>query len=154
MFKRKKDSAASQPEAAGSVRADLTTPTDAESDPKYQDPKYTAPKGRPTPSRKEQQAARRKPLVVEDRKAAKEAERQARREQQIREQQALKTGDEKNMPLKDRGKQRRYIRDYVDARFNIGDYMIIILLIFMVLGWILTAFQFELTLAMLSLIHI
>jgi Flp pilus assembly protein TadB len=89
--------------------------------------KTTQPKGRPTPSRKEQQAARRQPLVPEDRKAAKEEERKIARENRAREQRALQTGDERYLPLRDRGPQRRFIRDFVDARYNVGDFVLIAL---------------------------
>lgn len=135
----------------GSIRADETQ-TVVEESTANNDPKFTAPKGRPTPSRKEQQAARRQPLVVTDRKAAKAAEREARREQQAREHKALQTGDEKNLPLKDKGKQRRFVRDYVDARFNVGDYMLLILFILLILGWVIPGAQLQFTLAMWALL--
>ncbi|MDO4251876.1 MAG: DUF3043 domain-containing protein [Rothia sp. (in: high G+C Gram-positive bacteria)] len=102
---------------------------------------YTAPKGRPTPSRKEQEAARRQPLVPKDRKAAKEANRQAMREQRLREQEALQSGDERYLPARDKGPQRRYVRDYIDARFNIGDYMIFIILGVFVFGLFSSSMQ-------------
>ncbi|MDY3049339.1 MAG: DUF3043 domain-containing protein [Rothia sp. (in: high G+C Gram-positive bacteria)] len=95
---------------------------------------YTAPKGRPTPSRKEREAARRTPLVPADRKAAKEAEREADRELRAKQQLALQTGDERYLPVNDRGPQRRYIRDYVDARFNLGDIMLIVILAVFIVG--------------------
>lgn len=102
-------------------------------------PGYTAPKGRPTPSRKEREAARRTPLVPEDRKAAKEAQREVEREYRLKQQKALQTGDERYLPVNDRGPQRRFIRDYVDARFNVGDYMLPVFLLIFVLGLFLPA---------------
>lgn len=113
---------------------------------------YTAPKGRPTPSRKEREAARRTPLVPADRKAAKEAQREADREFRAKQQMALQTGDERYLPVNDRGPQRRYIRDYVDARFNVGDFMLIILLAIFIVGLFTRAFQQYTVLAMWAFI--
>ena len=48
----------------------------------------------------------------------------------------MANGDEKYLPARDRGVQKRYVRDYVDARFNVGELLIPI----MVLVIILTAF--------------
>lgn len=81
-------------------------------------------KGRPTPRRREAEAARRRPLVPEDRKAAAKAQRAAMRAQRDREYQAMLTGDEANLPARDRGKVRRYVRDYVDARWNLGEFFL------------------------------
>ncbi|MBF0807849.1 DUF3043 domain-containing protein [Rothia nasimurium] len=128
MFGRNKKSS----ENAGSVVADAT-PVASET-PEATQSGYTAPKGRPTPSRKEREAARRTPLVPADRKAAKDAQREADREFRAKQQQALQTGDERYLPANDRGPQRRYIRDYVDARFNVGDIMIIVILAVFIVG--------------------
>ncbi|QRZ60730.1 DUF3043 domain-containing protein [Rothia sp. ZJ932] len=114
--------------------------------------KTTPPKGRPTPSRKQQQAARKQPLVPDDRKAAKEAQRQQAREHRLREQEALRTGEERYLPLRDRGPQRRFIRDYVDARWNVGDFVIIALLIFFLVSLFLGQYQLETTIIMWGLI--
>ena len=34
------------------------------------------------------------------------------------------TGDEANLPLRDKGPAKRFIRDYVDARWNVGEFML------------------------------
>lgn len=78
-------------------------------------------KGRPTPKRKEAEAANKRPLVPTDRKAAGKAGRQQAKEQRDREYRAMQTGDERFMPAKDRGPQRRFVRDYVDARWNLAE---------------------------------
>jgi prepilin signal peptidase PulO-like enzyme (type II secretory pathway) len=36
----------------------------------------------------------------------------------------MANGDEKFLPARDRGPQKRYVRDYVDARFSVGELLI------------------------------
>ena len=38
--------------------------------------------------------------------------------------QAMLTGDERYYPARDQGPARRYARDFVDARYNVGEYFI------------------------------
>lgn len=81
-------------------------------------------KGAPTPSRAEQEAARKRPLVPNDRK---EAARQARAKQTEARERArvgMALGEDKYLPTRDRGPQKKYVRDYVDARFSIGEILI------------------------------
>ena len=80
-------------------------------------------KGVPTPSRRAQEEARKRPLVPNDRAAAKVAARDARREEQARMRRALDTGEERFLPIRDKGPQKRFARDYVDARFSLGEYV-------------------------------
>lgn len=82
-----------------------------------------AGKGRPTPTRKEAEAARRRPLVPDTRGDAK-ARKAALRAQRMREQQAMLDGDERYLPARDKGPVRRMARDVVDARRNFGDYFV------------------------------
>ncbi|AEE46327.1 DUF3043 domain-containing protein [Cellulomonas fimi] len=84
-------------------------------------PDAPAGKGRPTPKRKQAEAANKRPLVPDDRRAAAKAARAAQREQRDREYRAMQTGDERFMPAKDRGPVRRYVRDWVDARWSLGE---------------------------------
>lgn len=53
-----------------------------------------------------------------------------------RQNDALMGGDQRYLPAVDRGSQRRYIRDYVDARRNLGDFMLAVLLVLLIGGWI------------------
>ena len=98
-----------------------------------------AGKGAPTPTRKAQEAARRRPLVPEDRKASKAAERQAVQEQRLKMRRALDTGDEKFLPLRDKGPQKRFARDFVDARFNLGEYLMFGALVFVLVSLVVPA---------------
>ncbi|MET4143717.1 DUF3043 domain-containing protein [Arthrobacter sp. UYCo732] len=96
-------------------------------------------KGAPTPKRKAQEAARKRPLVPEDRKASKTAERQAIQDQRTKMRQALDTGDEKFLPVRDKGPQKRYSRDFVDARFSLGEYLMFGALVFVIISLIVPA---------------
>ena len=94
-------------------------------------------KGRPTPSRKEAEAARKQSLRVpkdpkEAKKAARDRDRIARAEQRA----AIASGDERALPLRDQGPARRFTRDYVDSRFTLAEYFIFIALAVLVLGFI------------------
>lgn len=93
-------------------------------------------KGAPTPRRNVQQAARKRPLVPNDRKAAREANRLARREEQMRMRRALENGDERHLPFRDKGPARRYVRDYVDARWNVAEFLMFAALVFVFLSFI------------------
>jgi hypothetical protein len=93
-------------------------------------------KGTPTPRRKDQEAARKRPLVPNDRKAAKESSRQAAQEERIRMRQAMDTGEERYLPLRDKGPQKRFVRDFVDARWVLGEFLIIFALIFVLLSFV------------------
>ncbi|GAB5080466.1 DUF3043 domain-containing protein [Arthrobacter sp. AD-310] len=96
-------------------------------------------KGAPTPTRKAQEAARKRPLVPEDRKASKAAERQAIQDQRQKMRQALDTGDERFLPLRDKGPQKRFARDYVDARFSLGEYLMFGALVFVLVSLVVPA---------------
>lgn len=81
-------------------------------------------KGHATPSRKAQEDARKRPLVSSDRAAARKASREAMAVQRERARVGLANGEEKYLPMRDRGPQKRFVRDYVDARFSIGELLI------------------------------
>ncbi len=86
-------------------------------------------KNRPTPKRKEAEAARRRPLVPDDRKAAGKADRQKLREERLRQREALASGDESHLPPRDAGPNKRFVRDLVDGRLNIGEFYLYLALI-------------------------
>ncbi|MDQ0850170.1 hypothetical protein QFZ65_002108 [Arthrobacter sp. B3I9] len=96
-------------------------------------------KGAPTPKRSAQVAARKRPLVPEDRKASKAAERVAIQDQRLKMRQAMDTGDERFLPLRDKGPQKRFARNYVDARFNLGEYLMFGALVFVVVSLLVPA---------------
>jgi len=94
----------------------------------------TAPKGRPTPSRKQAQAAKAQPLIPNKKdkdaiRAQKLIEREAREKARV----GAMMGDEKYLPVRDRGPQRKFVRDIVDARFNFGEWMIPLMVVVLLL---------------------
>ena len=93
-------------------------------------------KGAPTPSRREQEAARKRPLVPTDRKEAARMVRQRQAEARDKARVGMAAGDDRYLTARDRGPQRRYVRDYVDARFSIGEFLIPIMLLVIVLTFL------------------
>ncbi|MBU7599484.1 DUF3043 domain-containing protein [Streptomyces sp. P38-E01] len=94
-----------------------------------------APKGRPTPKRSEAQTGRRslsKPPA--NRKEAAKRAREARRTDLAKQREALATGDERYLPLRDRGQLRRYTRDFIDSRWHIAEFFLPIALIILVMS--------------------
>lgn len=81
-------------------------------------------KGHATPSRKEREAANKRPLVPSDRKEAARMERARANEERNKQRIGLAAGDERYLPLRDRGPQKKFARDFVDARYNVGELMV------------------------------
>jgi Protein of unknown function (DUF3043) len=103
-------------------------------------------KGRPTPSRRESEARNRRPVVgspqiragatKEEKKAARAAQREAMAVERGRSREAMLTGDDRYLPARDKGPVRRFARDYVDARRNLGELMLPAALVVLVLSLI------------------
>ena len=106
--------------------------------PVEQDQARPGAKNRPTPKRREQEALNKRPLIVTDRKAATKQDKTARREAMAKQRAGMMTGDEKYLPARDKGPRRRFIRDTVDARWNIGEFMLPIMLIVLLLSFVRT----------------
>ena len=94
-------------------------------------PSTPAKKGQATPKRKDQEAARKKGLVLDVKTDAKDrrARDRARREAEFA---AMRAGDEKNMPAEHRGPEKRFIRGYIDARMSVGEFLLPISLVFVI----------------------
>lgn len=97
-------------------------------------------KGHATPTRKESEAARKRPLVAGDPKVARQKQREHQNELYALQRQAMETGDprlEKYLAQRDRGPVRRFSRDYVDARYSFGELFLpiaFLILIAMMIG--------------------
>lgn len=99
-------------------------------------PEKVGGKGRPTPSRKEAEAAARaRAKVPRTRREQMAAQRAARGETSQKMRQAMKTGDDRFLPARDRGPVRRFVRDYVDSRFSFIELMVPLLVLSMILGY-------------------
>lgn len=103
---------------------------------KAQEP--TAGKGRPTPKRKDAQAQNLRPLVPKDRDASRKAAKARMRERENAEYEAMQTGDVNHMPKAERLPWRIYIRDYIDARFNLGEFFIPVAFVILVVSIFVT----------------
>jgi hypothetical protein len=78
----------------------------------------------PTPKRKEVQARNQHPVITKDRKLARKRAREMQARERDSEYLAMKTGDINKMPLKDRGEEKLYIRNFVDSRFHLSQLFI------------------------------
>jgi len=93
-------------------------------------------KGRPTPSRKEAEAANKaRAKVPRTRKEMAAAQKAARGQSSAQVRQAMRTGDDRYLPPRDKGPVRRFIRDYVDSRFSFIELLIPLMLVVLILGW-------------------
>lgn len=99
-----------------------------------------AGKGRPTPKRKDAQAQNLRPLVPKDREASHKAAKARMRERENAEYDAMQKGDINHMPKAERLPWRIYIRDYVDARFNLGEFFIPVAFVILI-GSIFVTYQ-------------
>jgi hypothetical protein len=82
-------------------------------------------KGRPTPTRKEAEEARKKRLApARTRKEQAARQRERAKDQRARMRHAMDTGDERHLPSRDRGPVKRYVRNYVDSHRTVGEFLI------------------------------
>ncbi|WP_274557587.1 DUF3043 domain-containing protein [Streptomyces spiramyceticus] len=109
------------------VQADLSKQT--------RDPQ--APKGRPTPKRAVAQSQRRNGSAApSNRKEAMKRQREARRADLARQREALASGDERYLPVRDKGPVRRFVRDFVDSRFCVAEFFLPLAVVILVLSMI------------------
>ena len=94
-------------------------------------------KGRPTPKRKVAQARKLHPVVPADRKAAKREAAAKRNEAWENQRRAMATGEERYLPARDKGPIKRYIRDYIDARYSLGETFMPLVVVLLVLTFTL-----------------
>ena len=94
-------------------------------------------KGRPTPSRREQEAANKaRAKAPRTRKEQNAAARLSRADSSSRMREAMRTGDERYLPTRDRGPVRRFVRDWIDCRFTVGEIVLPVLIFAMLLGFV------------------
>lgn len=123
MFSRSKNSAT--PDAEAVVETPVTQETAQSS------------KGRPTPKRKEAEAARKQALKIpSDPKAARRAMKARERQERAEQRAALARGDERALPPRDRGPVKAFVRDWVDSRRLVGEFFLPLALVVLVMSMI------------------
>ncbi|WP_455355474.1 DUF3043 domain-containing protein [Streptomyces sp. SYSU K217416] len=96
-----------------------------------------APKGRPTPKRSVAQTQRRAVVAsTGNRKEDAKRARERRRAELARQREALASGDERYLPVRDKGPVRRFVRDFVDSRFCIAEFFLPLAVVILVLSMI------------------
>lgn len=119
MFRRTSKAAGSAPGSTTESTATVTKP---------------GGKGRPTPSRKQAEAdARARAKAASDTKAARKLQRDKRAAQQQKIREALKSGDERYLPERDKGPVKKFIRTWVDSRLSFAEILLPILFLLMFL---------------------
>jgi Flp pilus assembly protein TadB len=82
-------------------------------------------KGRATPTRKEAEAARKQRLAAPRTRKEQQAARKAQVAQsRARQRQALSTGDDTYLPARDKGPVKRFVRDFVDSQWHVGEILV------------------------------
>ncbi|MGD9959730.1 DUF3043 domain-containing protein [Nocardioides sp.] len=93
-------------------------------------------KGRATPTRKEAEAAAKaRAKAPRTRKEMAAAQREGRLDSSQKMRAAMKGGDPRYLPARDRGPVKAFIRDMVDARFSFVELMIPLMILTLVLGY-------------------
>ncbi|MFM8621511.1 MAG: DUF3043 domain-containing protein [Candidatus Nanopelagicaceae bacterium] len=83
-----------------------------------------AGKGRPTRKRSEATVKRGASLAPAKTKEEKRIARAEARVQRVSQRNAFLRGDESALPARDRGPVRRYVRNIVDSRINVGEFFL------------------------------
>ena len=93
-------------------------------------------KGRPTPSRREAEAAAKaRAKAPQSKRGGQKQTRQQRAQQNARAREGMRTGDERYLPARDQGKVRRFVRDRVDSRLCMAEFLLPLLVIIMVMQY-------------------
>jgi Protein of unknown function (DUF3043) len=93
-------------------------------------------KGRPTPTRKEAEAARRERAKAGmDKKAAAKLLRERRATSNAKMREGMRSGDERYLPARDQGPVKRFVRNYVDSRVSVAEFLLPLLVVIMVLQY-------------------
>jgi hypothetical protein len=91
-------------------------------------------KGRPTPKRSDSRKARRN-AAPRNRKEAAQIRRDKLRSERTKTRQALITGDERHLPPRDAGPEKRLARDVIDSRFTLGQMLFGFMLVALALSF-------------------
>lgn len=97
-------------------------------------PEPATGKGRPTPKRRDAEQARKaRAKPPRNRREAMQVQRARSKADRAKMQQAMSSGDDRYLPARDKGPQRRFIRDYIDSRRTLAEFLLPIFLVIFVL---------------------
>lgn len=97
-------------------------------------------KGRPTPTRKEAQAAAKaRAKAPRDRRGGGTASRADRAQSSARMRAALRTGDERYLPARDKGAVRRFVRDFVDTKITLSEWALPVVIVCFIPSFVASA---------------
>jgi hypothetical protein len=88
----------------------------------------------PTPKRRDQEAARQRPLVSSNRAEAKARDKQRRIDEQAKIRRGMRTGEEQYLPVRDRGPQKRFARNFADARTCLAEFFFPVILLYFIVA--------------------
>lgn len=115
-------------------------------------------KGRPTPTRKEAEAARKAaakggPPPGANKKEQRAAARIQAQQERAKAREGMLRGDERYLPERDRGPVRKFVRDYIDSRRTVAEFFVPIAVVVLLAGMFpSTAIKGLVTLAWLLII--
>lgn len=98
-------------------------------------------KGRPTPKRKDAQTARTHYIASSQNKETKKLQRQKEAELRERARTGMMQGDERFLPARDKGPQRKFVRDVVDARISVGEFLVPAMVLILVMTFLPAQWQ-------------
>lgn len=94
-------------------------------------------KGHPTRRRKEAEAANKaRAKAPRGRRGAAAASRGQRAQNAARMREALRTGDDRYLPTRDKGPVRRFVRDFIDSRFTFAELALPLVIVCFIPGFI------------------
>jgi hypothetical protein len=95
----------------------------------------TGSKGRPTPPRKQQEAANFKPIVGNKSPEAIKAAKAKAAEERRKSREGMMRGEERYLTVRDKGPQKRLARDLVDSRFTAGQLVMPALFLMIIISY-------------------
>jgi len=94
-----------------------------------------AGKGKPTPSRKQAQAANVRPLVGDRSPEARQAQKEKAKADRERMRAGQMAGDDRYLPLRERGPQKKFVRDLIDSRYTVGEFLVPAMVMVLILSF-------------------
>ncbi len=99
-------------------------------------PEKEGGKGRATPTRRQAEAAaRERARGGADKKAAQKLLRERRTSDNQKAREGMKVGDERYLMPRDKGPEKKFIRDFVDVRRSFMEFLLPVLVVIMALGF-------------------